>query len=237
MSLILEALKKSDRQRRQQDGQVPKVRKQTLFLNRGHRRTYGLLSSALIVVVLAGLGYWMVLMFRSGPPNLVSGSASPAPEEKVLPVQAVDQPEAAKDVDVSTLPVPPIPQTSVAPPPPLPGRPAKTETRPSASAPDVPDRTAQQALETDADESPGPINVDVPSYADLSRELRSRLPWLKMSMHFYTDAPERRLARINDLLLHEGDRIDDDLEVVEIRPTGVVLNYQGMAFELRTTRQ
>ncbi|MEJ2519321.1 MAG: general secretion pathway protein GspB [Desulfuromonadales bacterium] len=78
---------------------------------------------------------------------------------------------------------------------------------------------------------PEPLN-DMPRYSDLSRELRSRLPELAMSMHFYTDNPARRLVRINGRLLHQGENLNQDLEVVEITPEGAVLETLGLSFLL-----
>jgi hypothetical protein len=56
-------------------------------------------------------------------------------------------------------------------------------------------------------------------------------------MHFYNSEPNRRLVRINDQLLREGDWVSRDLELVEITQNGVVLDFLGTAFELRGSKR
>ena len=74
----------------------------------------------------------------------------------------------------------------------------------------------------------------LPLYSDLSMGLRERMPHLDMSMHFYTPVSERRLVRINNRLLREGDWVSGEVEIVEITPTGVILNFLGKDFKLRS---
>lgn len=78
---------------------------------------------------------------------------------------------------------------------------------------------------------------DIPLYQELSEELRDRMPPMSMSMHFYNKDPDRRLLRINDLLLHEGDWVDRDLQLVEITGTGATLDFLGKSFEMRSARR
>lgn len=79
-----------------------------------------------------------------------------------------------------------------------------------------------------------PTSAQLPLYLDMSWELRDRIPRLTMSMHFYTTNPDRRLVRINNYLLHEGDWVNPDLQVVEITPTGATLDFLGKFFEMRS---
>jgi general secretion pathway protein B len=60
---------------------------------------------------------------------------------------------------------------------------------------------------------------------------------LAMSMHFYNSEPNRRLVRINDQLLREGDWVSRDLELVEIAPNGVILDFLGTSFELPASKR
>jgi general secretion pathway protein B len=73
----------------------------------------------------------------------------------------------------------------------------------------------------------------LPVYADLSRELRRRLPDLTISLHFFSANPARRMVRINNRLLYEGEAVTDGLVVHEITPTSTVFDYQGLLFEIR----
>jgi hypothetical protein len=42
-------------------------------------------------------------------------------------------------------------------------------------------------------------------------------------------------VRINDRLMREGDWVRSELELVEITPNGVILDYMGQFFELHGT--
>jgi general secretion pathway protein B len=75
---------------------------------------------------------------------------------------------------------------------------------------------------------------NLPLYLDLPKELRDRIPRLAMSMHYYSSDPGRRLVRINDRLLHEGDWLSSELHVVEITATGAILDFQGKSFVMRS---
>jgi general secretion pathway protein B len=76
-----------------------------------------------------------------------------------------------------------------------------------------------------------------PLYQDLSKGLRDRMPPMSMSMHFYNKDPNRRLVRINDRLLHEGDWVDRDLQLVEITVSGATLEFLGKTFILPSNRR
>jgi general secretion pathway protein B len=78
---------------------------------------------------------------------------------------------------------------------------------------------------------------EISLYQDLSKGLRDRMPPMSMSMHFYNKSPERRLVRINDRLLHEGDWADRDLQLVEITVSGATLEFLGKSFEMRSARR
>jgi general secretion pathway protein B len=65
---------------------------------------------------------------------------------------------------------------------------------------------------------------------DLPPEIKSSLPDLKMSVHFYSADKQARFAIINDRTLHEGEPLSEGLRVVEINPYGTVLHYRGHRF-------
>ncbi len=65
---------------------------------------------------------------------------------------------------------------------------------------------------------------------DLPSEIKKSLPALKMSFHYYSPDNQSRFATINDRTLHEGEILSEGLRVLEINPTGTVLNYKGHRF-------
>ncbi len=69
------------------------------------------------------------------------------------------------------------------------------------------------------------------SLSDLSVEERKALPPLKMSMHLWNDDPAQRLVIIDGNRLHEGDRIGDAV-VTAILADGVLLDWNGRRLKL-----
>jgi general secretion pathway protein B len=54
-------------------------------------------------------------------------------------------------------------------------------------------------------------------------------------MHVYAADPAQRFALINDKRVAEGSPLENDLDVREIRPDGVVLEFRGERFLLPRT--
>ncbi len=67
-------------------------------------------------------------------------------------------------------------------------------------------------------------------YSELPFSVRKALPELRLSMHVYTSDPAQRFVILNDSRIGEGDKTTDDVFVREIRPDGVVLEFQGQRF-------
>ncbi len=244
MSFILEALKKSEQQRQEKNASEQKVRKRTLSLTSSQpgRNYYWLLAALLPLVLLCG--WWLYSETNSTRKRLAEQSlATSAPlvsqsKEAESPVilpatlaSATQQPVAAEPA--------PVPSIYISPP----VVPAKTksvkdyelaaESRRLDAVAATEIITIDKPVATVVIEQSQPQASDgLPLYTDLSRELRDRMPALVMSMHFYNREPNRRLVRINDRLLHEGDLVSQNLELVEITPTGVILDFLGKAFKL-----
>jgi general secretion pathway protein B len=67
-------------------------------------------------------------------------------------------------------------------------------------------------------------------YAELAFSVRKSLPELKLSMHVYAADPSHRFVVLNDSRLTEGQKTSDEIFVREIRPDGVVLEFQNQRF-------
>lgn len=273
MSFILEALKKSEQKRQEQNAPHPKVRKRTLSLHasRSGRRLSPWLFAGLLPLVLL-VGWWFYNQADTAllpvsvaeqvaatptppsPPALSEPlAATPAAPEvtTAIPAMAGELPlSAAKG---SSQEAEPSQAVMAAEPAPIP-RPlgvSSTPARPlvtgNNAASEIKKETRDAPFATVVIEQPEPQNLEakviepplsrLPLYEDLSRELRDRVPPVKMSMHYYNKGPERRLVRINDRLLHEGDWVDRDLQLVEITETGAILDFIGKSFELRRARR
>ncbi len=242
--------------------QQKKVRNRTLSLtsSRSARQSYWLLA-ALLPLLLLGGGWWLYNEMNptlepipelslekstrsetSLPKEPDPAVANPAPETNDLQQPAV----AAKAAPVLAAEAAPVPSIYVSTPA-VPARRTSTKEQGLAVEGRRVDVAAPKEL-MNADEPVATVEVkqsqpvdnlalgsgtaQLPRYAELSRDMRERMFPLAMSMHFYNSEPNRRLVRINGQLLREGDWVNRDLELVEITPNGVILDFLGTAFEL-----
>ncbi len=261
MSFILEALKKSEQQRQQQTTPAKTVHKRTLSLkasSSGRRRFPWLVSGLLFLILLCGWWYYAQTSQSAAPE--VSQSTAPAPpqivatpeaEVKVTPPESLPQeptetalkaqsdlPQLAITVEPSPVPrALGLPKTTQ--PDPLPQREpfATTERNLQTIDPPVETLVVSQPEPVPGEQEFSPSSGRLPLYAELSGELRGRMPAINMSMHFYNKESGRRLVRINDLLLHEGDWVTRDLQLVEINGDGVTLDFLGKMFSLPRNRR
>lgn len=240
MSFILEALKKSEQQR-QQKKTPPAANKRTIALQEDRQKMnpYGFLVFAMLLLAL--LIGWGVYALQDSPETAPVAS-NPSPQPPVVTSEPTPQPKPAAP-EVTSVPQTSEPSVLPLEPAPVP-RPfsQRDEARENAA----PERLSQNVIISEDvetvliadDGSASSVQevveedefADVPLYSELSQGLRDRMPQLDMSLHFYMDNPERRLTRINNRILREGDMINQDLQVVKVTPDGVVLDYLGMLF-------
>jgi general secretion pathway protein B len=74
--------------------------------------------------------------------------------------------------------------------------------------------------------------LPAPRLNDMPADFRASLPALSLDVHSYDPDPKRRFVLINLTKLKEGQRLLDDIEVVEILAAGVLLDRQGTRFLL-----
>ena len=227
MSLILEALRKSEAQRRR--ATVPDVYAELPPAPAARSRlgTAGIVWIALAALLLLGLWIARAALAPATPAITPAGPAATiaTPEASLPPVRhlsppaspARTTPDASTTAKAYTL-TRPTPAARVEPvsidPPRAPITPI---TPPSVMA----------APATTAMSSPAATL----SLADLSVDERKDLPPLKMSMHLWNDDPAQRLVIIDGDRLHEGDRIGDAV-VTSIVSDGVLLDWNGRRLKL-----
>lgn len=250
MSLILEALRKSEAERRR--GEVPGLRVELPPLAPRARRG----MPAWAWFALAGVALAPVLAFvvlrgvDPAPADPVRGAAS---QDTAAPVDARPAGAAATaDVDAGMDTLPRV-ERIVAPAPgpaPVPAQPpavvAATPTptpgatpRATAAAADIP-RTPAPSAAAPADPppprpaaaTPAPLPAnDLPRIAELPASQRERLPALKMTMHMWNADPTRRFVIVDGQRLVEGDRVGE-ATVRTIDADGVVLDLDGQPLRL-----
>ncbi len=262
MSFILEALKKSEQQRQQQNSPSKKVNKRILSLQAspsGGRLFPWLVPGLLSLIAFSGWWYYTQKDASQTSPSEVIQSTNSAHTQKVAtsdtatntPIPEILQTEIAKTAPETTSAAPqPAITAEPAPVPRSLGSPTTTQSAPLSgrifSTADRKIQTIEAPVETVvialpeaqeiSNESFNPDSTRLPLYSDLSNELRNRIAPVNMSMHFYNKDPNRSLVRINDRLLREGDWVSRELELVEITPAGVILGFKGKIFELHSAR-
>ncbi|MGH8078588.1 MAG: general secretion pathway protein GspB [Lysobacter sp.] len=249
MSLILEALRKSETERRR--AQAPDLFAEPALVTRNTAETSPRwLPWALAAVATVLLTGWFAREWWNAPipsanaeSTLARAGATPSP-------QTSEREASSTNADASTRElIAPVPAPSVsAAPPPAPMPAAALETQqidPSPSA--VKESPAELAPRADSVRGaapasapvlpPAPLNIPTQTtgaalrLADLSSDERRQLPALKMSMHLWHAESAQRFVIVDGERMGEGDRIGDAV-IDEITRDGVMLAWQGRRFKL-----
>ena len=217
MSLILDALRKSEAERRR--GQLPAL---ALELPPAPSRRAPARAWWIALPVMAALAAaaWLAAGSMDAPaPGASAGDAEPTPAPAdaarrvarpvAPPVTVRTAPALPRDAVRDERPAPRA--TGPAPAPahaPAPMRPVPLPAGPPPAVAATPDASTVLAL------------------ADLSPAERRALPPLKLSMHMWSPDAARRFAIVDGQRLVEGDRIGNAV-VERIEPDGVVLASDG----------
>jgi general secretion pathway protein B len=248
MSFILDALKKSEAERRQ--GEVPGLQNEPFSPAPRRRPLWPFLLVLALLLNGVVFGWWLlarevqrepVAVAAGGPARLVAGGRSVSAEPvglsastKTEPVNLSGgsaapvlppEPEVVTVVIEETPVKPAVPAAS-----PAPAR-AVEKKAPVRRADPPPAAPARSKVAVAA-----PAAKSFPPVSELPDNVRAGLPRLDLHLHFFTPDPERRLVRLNGLNLREGGSSGDGLSVVAITPDGVRLSYGGTRFFLPAGR-
>ena len=219
MSYILDALRKSDQQRRRGAaptllaGQVTAVApKQPAVL------TYGLLAAVLVGAGMA-IGWLRPWQAEQAAPvaNVAAAKPSETDMRQAVPVRATAPAPA-------TTPVKSQSRASAGAEAEASGKPRDEIAAVSRKAAAV----AQQPPGTAAADSAPAQNVI--SLAELPLALQQELPPMTISVHAYSGNPRDRMVGINNRMLREGDNVAPGLKLEQITPEGIILGYKGYNF-------
>jgi general secretion pathway protein B len=227
MSLILEALRKSEAERRR--AQAPDLRTElppAPLQRRNAIPAWAWLLLPASAALLAAI--WLLRTSDQAAPRSVATEAGVAAthREKTPALPAV--PRLSPPAVVAAPKPPPVAPASEAPPPP---RPPVTETATIAAAP--------KAIPVPVESAPSPAvtpsakadDGGILQLSDLSAAERKSLPPLKVSMHMWDGDPARRFVIVDGNRLVEGDRVGDAV-VTAITADGVLLDWNGRRLKL-----
>jgi len=251
MSLILEALRKSEAQRRR--AQAPDLFVETSTAVARHAaapspRWLWWMLAAIAALLLTGWfarGLWNTPLQRAGteptphkqdPSNAVAPAAAGAdalPRGAIVAAPATNTTATTAAVaplvaatPLTTLPIEPLPSAVEARPANIGPPPGNVATTAPVSAPTMPPASVPAPAAPPAATSDAPLRL-----ADLSSEERRQLPALKMSMHLWHSASAQRFVILDGERMGEGDRIGDAV-IEEITRDGVLLAWQGRRLTL-----
>ena len=249
MSLILEALRKSEAER--QRGRAPGLFVEQRPARADHRRVpaWAWALGLLLVAVLLAWGWreWqrpaVVVVATAEPsadtvteaqPTQVAPRTEPAPGEpgSLAPITLAPAPAPATQA-VAEAPVPaPAPTVNASAGPAV--EPAAT---PTLAAPNTPALPRSEAIGAPVPPTAAPAPVapmpspepaaTLPGIEALPATARAALPPLKLSMHVYADTPAQRFVILDGQRLGEGASPSSGVVLEEIRRDGLVLSVNG----------
>lgn len=234
MSLILEALRKSEAERRR--GKAPDLSAELpppALPRRGRVPAWAGIAAALALLLLAA--WWLRGSRPIAGGDVVAEAAPVVSDDTAEVTDATDDQEPRPSGDA----FPRIERIA----PPLPVRPEAVPPAPAAAAPSPP---ATVAMPSDPAAAPRPApgmplaarpppaparDAPIPTVAELPAEERRLLPAMKLSMHLWNERPAQRFVILDGIRYGEGDRIGTAV-ITGIDPDGVTLDLDGRAVRL-----
>ncbi|MES9986443.1 MAG: general secretion pathway protein GspB [Candidatus Thiodiazotropha endolucinida] len=220
MSLILEALKKAERQHKL--GEVPKINPDAEQPTSTASHRLGWLMMVMLAMILLGTGiylgsssWWSQQPQQHGPsvsstePVPQGGVQERAPAELTRP----DTEGMVGDSD---------PAISVNPPQ------AAIEPQPVIATSQAKEIELPQVVEP---EPPPPPQPPKPLY-EMPSGFVANLPSMNIDIHSYDQRPAKRYVLINMEKYREGDYLAEGPRVLEILPQGAVMEHMGERFIL-----
>lgn len=219
MSYILEALRKSDAQRRR--GATPPLLAplaEPAAPARSRTLSYGLLAAALVAagVVIGSLRPWQT----ERPAAATAAAPVKLPESPPRPTAALPTPAPAAQMASPAAPAAPKRQATPA---------ARSAAKARAAQPP---RQVVAAVPKDAAKPAGdaPREQKVPAFSELPVPIQQEIPSLAISAHAYSPVARERLVGINDRVLREGAEAAPGLVLEQITPDGMIMSYKGYRF-------
>lgn len=158
-------------------------------------------------------------------PELLTPKPPTSEVPYVPPEAALPQPLA----DDGAAPATPAAPTAIAP----------LDTRPpgSAAAALAPALASPETIAAStAVPAPASAAGPVPMVYELPLPTRQALPPIKLTMHVYAADPAQRFVIVDGKRVNPGGPIDNDLNLIDILPDGVVLEFRGQRFMLPRAR-
>ena len=76
------------------------------------------------------------------------------------------------------------------------------------------------------------VSKSATSLEDLPLNIQNKIPAIKFSQHIYTTDKEKRLVKLNDKILKEGDNLNENIKILKIQPKQVIATIDNTQFAL-----
>jgi general secretion pathway protein B len=214
MSLILEALKKAERQHKL--GEVPRITPDSEQPPSAASHRLGWLMMSLLALILLGVGIYLGSSWLSPQQQLHESTISRA---EATPQTGGQEREPAREQ------------------PNLPTTPPQAQAVIQAQA-EIPPPQAKEIDQPPVVVSePAPTPIPAPTQApkplhEMPSGFVANLPSMSIDIHSYDKQPTKRYVLINMEKYREGDYLAEGPRVVEILPQGAVMEHMGERFIL-----
>jgi general secretion pathway protein B len=242
MSYILNALKKSEQERKK--GRIPTLESvhndpvSIHLRNSARRRKMSiLLLFACLVVIAVGLWQWRIhsIISRLNDQPAVENQTGSGAESQSQPASQLDGQGIASQIKEPVQKIAPRILNPVQKD--LPSTPKQLPETTAAQQevviePLPLDRPERPSLPPIHKESRAP-DSNLPLLKELPPEQQNTIPKIIMAGHVYADEPSRRMIMINNKVFREGELVGDQLKLIRITWDGVILRHVDTEFQIK----
>jgi general secretion pathway protein B len=262
MSYILDALKKSEKERQKSTVPDPlQIHDYIAHEAKNRRPVWVYVLSVVVILNIGLLFYWMNpwQTKKAATSNTSSGERSialnspapPAPvqpkndSEKAVIAEKEKEPESARTFAVKAPQSAPLAgkggtlQAAAASSEKVKEKPVHSgeSMKSQATTANEPQHVAQTApVPSDhktETQTPAPDANRIYTVSELPLSLQQSLPAFTISAFLYSDDPAARMVRVNGKMLREGDALPEGLKLNEIRQDELIFGYQNYRIRLR----
>lgn len=226
MSLILDALNKSEQERSERDHAVNIHAVHSVATGNGKNRRRGLWEG--LAIVLLAMAFYFYTQFTGKEVAAVTEVAEPTPQRLVEKPMTQPQLQPQQPHEPVEMAEPAKAGTSVATTDAVKQLYQQTEAAatPVAEPEPAPSPTPEPAVDENAQWNA------VPLISQLPPRIRGAIASIDFSVHMYSDQAGASFVHLNGDVRREGDMVAPGLRLVKIFEYGVILDYQGTQFRL-----